>query len=434
MQQEAVDFYTGCCNVIASAGSGKTRVLVNRIAKLITEHDVDPRNILAITFSKKAKDNMIGRLKELLPEYYEYLNVETFHSFGYRIIRKFEPNEFEILDVDWKKVKIIEEIIQKKFREKKANGEEIANALAFISYEKNKMIPPDLTSRMGRIYAEYEAYKKTHKLIDFDDMLTKCYELLAENNVLEYCQEQFRFILADEMQDTNAIQYEILRLIGQKYKNIFVVDDPLQNIFMWRGSDNKFVLDFDDEWPGAKTIQLNKNYRSSKDIVSLANKFAEFIPESGHKHYVESVADKQKYAEPIHMIYANEIDEADSISVEIETLIKKDYDYQDIAILTRTNAQLQHFETSLYSKSIPYTVCDGLSFVDRKEIKLILSYLRLINDNDDDEAFEYIYNKPNRYLGMQFIQDVKKIARKEGISLFRAAIKAGRLNWKYQKA
>ena len=150
--------------------------------------------------------------------------------------------------------------------------------------------------------------------------------------------------------------------------------------FMWRGSDNKFVMNFDDDWPNARVIHLNKNYRSSQDIVTTANHFAECIPESKHKHYVESVADKDKFEEPQYVRYDNESEEANEIAKKIQTYINAGYDYKDIAILTRTNAQLQNFETALYRSEIPYTIVDGMSFIDRREIKIVLSYLRLVCD------------------------------------------------------
>lgn len=435
VQQEAVDFYTGCCNVIASAGSGKTRVLVNRIVSLINDHDVEPTNILAITFSKKAKENMMKRLKEMIPEYASRINIETFHSFGYRIIRKFNKDEFEILDQDWKKVKIIEEVIQHTFGEKEPDGQEIADVLSFISIQKNQMKKPDKTTRYGKIYSQYKKYKSAHNQLDFDDMLVKCYEILSSNEKgLAYCQEQYQFILADEMQDTNAVQYEILRLIGSKYKNVFVVDDPLQNIFMWRGSDNKYVLGFDQDWPEAKIIHLNKNYRSSQDIVEAANLFARCIPESKHPHYVESISDKGKFEKPVYERYLNETAEADSIAAKIKEYSEAGYEYKDIAILTRTNAQLQNFEASLYRHNIPYSIVDGLSFIDRREIKTVLCYLRLICDMNDDEAFEYIYNRPNRWLGQAFIQEVRRLARREKISMYCAMFTVSKANWRYKNA
>lgn len=435
VQQEAVDFYTGCCNVIASAGSGKTGVLVNRIVKLIEEYDVDPGKILAITFSKKAKENMVSRLTKLIPGYVKFINIETFHSFGYRIIRKFNREEFEILDADWKKVKIIEEILQHYFREREPDGQEIAEVISYISIQKNQMKKPDTSTKYGKIYKRYEEYKTVHNQLDFDDMLVKCYEILRSNKKgLDYCQEQYQFILADEMQDTNAVQYAILKLIGEKYKNVFVVDDPLQNIFMWRGSDNKYVMNFDEDWPDAKIIHLNKNYRSSEDIVQAANHFAGCIPESKHKHYVESVADKGKFEKPHYDRYFNEVEEADEIAEKIKSYVSNGYSYKDIAILTRTNAQLQNFETALYRKEIPYTIIDGMSFIDRREIKIVLCYLRLICDINDDEAFEYIYNRPNRWLGQAFIQEVKRIARKEKVSLYCAMFQISKSNWKFRNS
>ena len=435
VQQEAGDFDRGCCNVIASAGSGKTRVLVNRIVKLIEEYDVEPGKILAITFSKKAKENMIDRLTKMIPEYVNFINIETFHSFGYRIVRQFTREQFEILDADWKKVKIIEEIMQSVYRTKEVDGEEVAEILHYISVQKNQMKKPDTREKFGKFYKKYEDYKSAHNQLDFDDMLTKCYEILVSNEKgLAYCQDKYQFILADEMQDTNAVQYEILKLIGAKHKNVFVVDDPLQNIFQWRGSDNRFVLEFDQEWPDAKTIQLNKNYRSSLNIVRAANHFAEYIPESGHVHYVESVADKGEFEEPHYNRFIDETTEAVEISKRVKELVEAGYRYNDIAVLTRTNAQLQYFETALYRSEIPYTVVDGLSFSDRKEIKIVLSYLRLVCDINDDEAFEYIYNRPDRFLGSQFLQEVKRAARKEKISLFCAMSRVIKTNWRYKSA
>jgi DNA helicase-2/ATP-dependent DNA helicase PcrA len=434
VQKEAVDFYTGCCNVIASAGSGKTRVLVNRIVNLIDEYDVEPGKILAITFSKKAKENMVERLQKMIPEYANLINIETFHSFGYRIIRKFNREQFEILDADWKKVKIIEEILHQYFHEKEPDGQEIADVLSFISIQKNQMKKPNTSTKFGKIYQKYEEYKDLHNQLDFDDMLVKCYRILSTNEkCLAYCQEQYQFILADEMQDTNAVQYEILRLIGEKYKNVFVVDDPLQNIFMWRGSNNRYVMNFDQDWPDAKIIHLNKNYRSSQDIVSAANKFAQCIPESHHRHYVESVADKDTFEQPHYIRYADETSEANGVSSQVQELHELGYEYKDMAVLTRTNAQLQNFETAFYRNGVPYQVVDGMSFIDRREIKIVLCYLRLVCNGDDDEAFEYIYNRPNRWLGSAFLQEVKRIARKEKISLFSAMFKTTS-NWRYKNA
>ena len=177
IQKEAVNCFKGCYDVIASAGSGKTAVLVNRIVKLIEEHNVAPENILAITFSKKAKDNMVERLTKMIPEYAKFINIETFHSFGYKIIRKFSKEEFEILDVDWKKVKIIESIMCETYKIKEADGTEVAKAIHYISMQKNQMCQPNVKEKYGKIYKRYEDYKRAHQQLDFDDMLSKCFEI-----------------------------------------------------------------------------------------------------------------------------------------------------------------------------------------------------------------------------------------------------------------
>lgn len=435
-QKKAIAFFEGCCNVIASAGSGKTGVLVHRIHNLIMNHDVDPNKILAITFSKKAKENMMERLEKILPEHYKYLHIETFHSFGYSIIRKFNRIGYQILDVDWKKNKIIEDVYKNLFHVSKVDGSIIAECITYISLQKNHLKFPKKNSNEDceQVYYFYEKYKQDNYCLDFDDMLTMAYKILSENEkALEYCQQQYKFILADEMQDTNTAQYEILRLIAKKHQNVFFVDDPLQNIFEWRGSDNKYVLGFDSAWDkNTTTINLNCNYRSSQNIVALANKFATTIPESGHKYYIESVADKPSYKIPEFQLYLNEKDEAEKIADKIQQMVLfGDYSYKDFAILARTNAQLANFESAMHRFAVPYLIVDGVSFVDRKEIKIVLSYLKLACNLLDNKAFSYIYNKPNRYLSKQFLDEVKKAATKEKTSYFYAMHSVSERNFKY---
>ena len=421
-QKKAIEFYEGCCNVIASAGSGKTSVLVNRICNLVMEHDVDPNKILAITFSKKAKENMMERLERLLPEQCRYLHIETFHSFGYSLIRKFNRISYQILDADWKKIKIIEGIYKKLHEVVEVDKSVLADCLRQISMQKNHLqFPnPKPNNLDERIYLEYEKHKRDNLCLDFDDMLTVAYEILRDNEkALKHCQKQYQFILADEMQDTNTAQYEMLRLIAQKHQNLYIVSDPVQNIFEWRGSDNKYVLNFDDDWDNVETINLNCNYRSSADIVSLANKFAQTVPESKHKHYVESIADRPPYKAPEYSCYLNETEEAKKIASKIRSMVQSEsHQYGDFAILARTNAQLVNFESFMHKLAVPYTIVDSLPFVERKEIKIVLSYLKLACDLSDDDSFIYIYNKPNRYLGNQFLEEAKRTAAREKASLF----------------
>lgn len=436
-QVEAINFYKGCCNVIASAGSGKTGVLVNRIANLINTYSVRPENILAITFSKKAKENMKERLSKIIPFQYAAVNIETFHSFGYKIIKMYSDTPFTLLDADWKKQKIIEDIYKNKLHCQDVNGKTIAKAISTISLCKNKMIYSDVMAdqEFRSVYNYYENYKRENGLLDFDDMLSLCYEILSKNNeALEYCQNKFEFILADEMQDTNLIQYEIIKAIGKKKKNIFIVNDPLQNIYMWRGSDNCFVLNFHKDWKKTKIINLNTNYRSTSNIVEYANRFASTIPESHHEFYVESVANAEKYCNPAYSKYENETDEAQNIADKVtELMLSEQYSYNDIAILARTNAQLQNLETSFYSNKIPYDIIDGASFVERKEIKIVLSYLKLSYDLNNNDAFEYIYNKPNRWLGKEFMNEVKlQSNRQRQRSLYCSMFKIDRRNWRFK--
>lgn len=423
-QKKAIQFYEGACNVMASAGSGKTSTLVHRIKNLVTEHGVDPNKILAITFSKKAKENMINRLAELMPEYYNYLHIETFHSFGYSIVRKFNKGSYQILDADWKKNKIIEDIYKKYFRVDEVNGLILAECVSYISMQKNKMIPPKKSSaeECDKVYYYYEKHKRENNLLDFDDMLTIAHDILSgDEKALAYCQKQYQFILADEMQDTNAVQYEIIRLIAQKHQNLYVVSDMKQCIFEWRGATNKFVMDFDSDWKNATTINLNCNYRSSDDIVSFSNRFAQTLPESKHKHYVESVSFKPMFKQPEYCCHIDEFSEANNIAQKIKDMVLSgDYKYNDFAILARTNAQLLNFESSMHQRQIPYLIVDGLPFVERKEIKIVLSYLRLAYDLSDNDALEYIYNKPNRYLGKQFLDETRRTALKEKTSMFYA--------------
>lgn len=438
-QKEAINFYKGCCNVIASAGSGKTGVLVNRVDKLINEYDISPQNILAVTFSKKAKDNINNRLEKLIPFQYQSVYVETFHSLGYKIIKTYDNANYNVLTYDWKKAQILKDIYKNKYGEEIENINDITQ---YISIRKNNLINPNenndifqLDKENNYLYKQYEEEKENQNYIDYDDMLTKAYEILKDNsNVLSHCQDQFKFVLVDEIQDINKIQYEIIKLICQTNNNLFVVGDMLQNIFEWRGSSNKFIIDFKNEWNNTKIINLTTNYRSSTDIVIFSNNFAKHIPESKIDDYKESDAFKPNFKKPEWKLYNNEFDEADKIAIKInELILSETYNYKDIAILARTNAQLQNFETAFFNINIPYQIVDGQSFVEKKENKIILSYLRLANNINDDEAFEYVYNKPNRWLGKAFMDEVKGLSNKNNISLFCSMFKIDRRNWKFKK-
>ena len=433
-QKEAINFYKGCCNVIASAGSGKTGVLVNRIVNLINTYNVKADNILAITFSKKARDNIKNRLDTLVP--FQSIYVETFHSLGYKIYNMFSDTNYK-LSYDWQNQNILKDIYHKKYRDEMDN---INDVLSYISIHKNNLIQPnqnvnDEDQEFNWFYEQYELAKHKSQVMDFDDMLTLSYDILKNNqSALDYCQDQFQFILVDEVQDINKVQYETIKLIAQKNQNLFVVGDMLQNVFEWRGSSNKFVINFQKDWKDSKTINLNVNYRSSKDIIDFSNHFAKNLPESKIHDYKDALPNKPVFKKPEYKIYKNEFEEANEISKKINELVSSEsYGYKDIAVLARTNAQLQNFETIMFDNNIPYEIVDGMAFVDRKEIKIILAYLRLANNLNDDESFEYCYFRPNRWLGKQFLNEVSAVSKQKHMSLYCAMFKIDRRNWKFQK-
>ena len=397
-QLKAINFYNGNCNVIATAGSGKTGCLTNRIKNLIEVHGVRPDNILAITFSKKAKESMVKRLSSLIPRQCSAVNVETFHSLGYRIIRKNTCSQLTILS-DFSKFKLLDDI--------NSLDIDLKLAISTISSKKNQLSFPNYNSAnpYDIIYCQYEEEKKFRNVLDFDDMLTQAYELLSKNPpILESCVSRYQFILVDEAQDMNRAQYEIIKLLGKKNNNVFIVNDPLQNIYEWRGSNNKFVLEFHKDWDNVTVINLATNYRSTQDIVDFSNNFAKTIADSQHNFYVESNSNRATYKQPAFSMYENEFAEADGVVNKIrELLTSGQYSYKDFCILSRTNAQLQTFESVMYKGGLPYQIVDGISLVERKETKIVLSYLKLSLDLNDNESFEYVYNKPNRYLGSAFL-------------------------------
>jgi len=414
-QQRAVDFYMGNANIIATAGSGKTSVLVNRIVNLIRTHEVKPENILAITFSKKAKESMENRLSKLLPFEYKRVNINTFHSLGFSLMRQFNAQHFTLLESKIEKAKILKEIDP--YAEEQAN-----EIISYIGLNKNRLqLPEESPSTYNeQIYSKYEAEKERRGLIDYDDMLIKTYMLLKDNkDALKYCTDKFKFILVDEAQDLNKANSSFLRLIGKANNNVFIVNDPLQSIYHFRGSDNIYVLNFHKDWKNVTVINLNTNYRSTKDIVDFSNRYAKTIKDAQHEFYVESTADKAAYKSPTLTVYSNEFDEAYDIASKIKERVGgKEYTYKDFAVLARTNAQLQIYETVFYNQGLPCGIVDGFSFIDKKEIKIILAYLKLAHDTSDNDSFRYIYWQPLRGLGKAFLSECENIGRKYHLSLY----------------
>ena len=416
-QEEAINFIDGNIAVIASAGSGKSSTLVNRIKNMIENHGILPTSILAITFSRKAKDTIVEKLEELNVS---NANIETFHSFALKIIASaYGANKYKVWTAQWEKEKLLQDICTS--LQLCATDDVPYNEIfSFIALQKTNMKHPTdeliYTSNMPfkkdamkRIYVMYEQFKEKKTYIEFDDFLNMANEVFDENeDILAKYQTIFQYVLVDEFQDVSLSQALLLKKLNSK--NTMIVGDPLQAIYSFRGGDSKFILNFDTSYSDVKVINLNTNYRCSEDIVRTANKLALSIPDSKHKNYVESVADKPIFKIPELRHFSDDYDEGEWIAKRITELKREGYKYNDIAILARTNAQLQKLEATLHSANIAFDIVDGKVFTDLPEIKLIISYLRLALYENDNEAFSYLYNKPNRWLNKKFFEEVEHIS------------------------
>lgn len=438
-QEEAINTIAGNVAVIAAAGSGKTSVLTYRIKNMIENHNISPSSILAITFSKKAKNNIINKLEKLN---IKNVNVETFHSFALKIISsEYGINYFKIWTAQWEKDKCIKDICLSLnlCSEQDIPFNEI---YSFIALQKHNMKTPDeeliypidlLFSKkdMKNIYKLYENYKQKHLYIEFDDFLNIANNVLDNNKILlDKYKSLCQYVLVDEFQDVSISQALLLQKINSN--NTMIVGDPLQAIYSFRGGNSKFILNFDKNYPNAKIINLNVNYRCSQDIVKAANELASYISDSKHKYYKESVAKNGNYKIPEVRNFVDEYEESKWISNYIQQIKNNGNNYNDIAILARTNAQLQKFEMELHKNLIPFEVVDGQLFTDLPEIKLILSYFKLALHENDNSAFNYLYNKPNRWLDKKFLEEVKTNSVKRNISFYHSMLTIDRRNWKFK--
>lgn len=402
-QMEAIKFGDGACSVIATAGSGKTEVLTRRIENLIKTHGVSSDEILALTFSNKAAREMEYRVNKYVPD--SNVHICTFHSFGNSIIRQW-GKKYELLDYDYKKSAVFVDACKRRLLDAE---DKKAFYLDYISRQKHHLRFPNRTSmdNFEVAYALYESKKESDGKMDFDDMIVKAYQILNRNKeALKYYQNKYKYILADEMQDTNTAEYEILKLIAGNRKNVFIVSDPLQNIYEWLGTDNKYVLEFDKDWSNATVINLYRNYRSSNNIVTYANNFARGMDETRSHFYVEAKADKPDGKNIEYHLYENEYNESKSVVDKIKEL-KTKYNYKDIAIIARTNAQLMFYESILSEEKIPYLIYGSTQFTEREEIKTVINYLKLIQNGNNADALEYVANRPSRYIKKKIIQDAR---------------------------
>lgn len=432
-QREAVLTTEGPLLILAGAGSGKTRVLTHRIAYLIEEKGVSPYNILALTFTNKAANEMKERISNLIGDGVDEVWAGTFHSICVRILRRYIErlgygSNFVIFDTTDQKTLIKDCIKELDLNEKLY---EPAAMMGFIGSQKDNLIEPDTyinqnyrdfrERQKGEIYSLYQRKLKQNNALDFDDLIGKAIELFKkQGDILEHYQERFKYILVDEYQDTNRAQYELINLLSKKYKNICVVGDDDQSIYGWRGADIRNILDFEKDYLNAKVIKLEQNYRSTKIILSAANQVIE--NNQGRKSKRLWTANGEGCLIKTYCA-ENEYDEAYFIVDKIKEISKEeDKSLSDFAILYRTNAQSRVIEESFVKANIPYKIVGGHKFYERKEIRDIIAYLRLIQNPADDYAFKRIVNVPKRGIGKTSIDRLEQYSLEKGESLYNAML------------
>ena len=436
-QREAVFHTTGPVLILAGAGSGKTRVLTHRAAYLIEEEGVNPYHIMMITFTNKAAEEMRERIDDLVGYGSESIWVSTFHSACVRILRRyidrigFDTN-FTIYDADDQK-SLMKDICKSLNIDTKMYKEKAL--LAAISKAKDELVTPQVFSlkaasslnygmkKQAEVYREYQERLRKNNALDFDDLIMKTIELFkADAEVLNYYQERLRYIMVDEYQDTNTAQFELVRLLADKYKNLCVVGDDDQSIYKFRGANIYNILNFERYFPEAVTIKLEENYRSTQNILDAAN--AVIANNKGRKSkalWTRKEAGAQIRFEQFETGY----DEADFVAGEIKDVVMfGKYQYKDCVVLYRTNAQSRLFEERFITANIPYKIVGGVNFYARKEIKDLLCYLKTIDNARDDLAVRRIINVPKRGIGATSISKVMDYAMIEDISFYKALVKA----------
>ncbi len=437
-QKQGVYTVDGPVLLLAGAGSGKTRVLTHRIAYLIDEMGVNPWNILAITFTNKAAGEMRERVDNLIGMGAEQVWVATFHSTCVRILRRYIDrigfdNSFTIYDTDDQKT-VVKNIIKKLDLDPKMYKER--SIMAAISAAKDELLSPteyEIQSsgdykamQIARIYREYQATLKKSNALDFDDIIVKTVELFKANEeVLHSYQERFRYIMVDEYQDTNTAQFELIRLLADKYRNLCVVGDDDQSIYKFRGANIRNILDFEKVYPEAVVIKLEQNYRSTGNILNAAN--AVIHNNVGRKEK-KLWTDKGDGGKVHFRQFDTAYEEAEYIADDIAHSVKRGKgSYGDYAVLYRTNAQSRLLEERMIAEGIPYDVVGGVNFYARKEIKDVLAYLKTIDNGQDDVAVKRIINIPKRGMGQTTIDRVQAYADDRQISFYDALKEADRI-------
>lgn len=435
MQKEAVFHTEGPLLVLAGAGSGKTRVLTHRIAYLIEELGVNPWNILAITFTNKAAGEMRQRVDDLVGFGSESIWVSTFHSMCVRILRRFidrlgYDTNFTIYDADDQRTLIKDvckylQIDTKNYKERALLG--------VISSAKDELIMPEefmaqagedfRRKKIAEVYAEYEKQLRANNALDFDDLLVKTVQLLqTQPDVLDYYQERFRYIMVDEYQDTNTVQFRLVSILAGKYKNLCVVGDDDQSIYRFRGANIKNILNFEKQFSDAHVIKLEQNYRSTSNILDAANA----VIRHNHGRKEKSLWTENAKGELLDFRqFDNAFEEAEYVVNDIRRKIQSGgRNYKDFAVLYRTNAQSRMFEEKLVVSGIPYKIVGGVNFYSRREIKDLLAYLKTIDNGKDDLAVRRIINVPKRGIGLTTINRVQEYAADRDIGFYEALLGA----------
>lgn len=426
-QLEAVKTTDGPILILAGPGSGKTRVITYKIAYLLEENKAKPWEILAITFTNKAAKEMKMRLENLIEEDIKSMQISTFHSFGLRIIKEnhefFNLNKnFTILD-ETDSISVIKKIVKEmNLDEKQYNARSIKHK---ISSAKNELIDSKkykvyartlIDENIAKVYEKYQEKLLRSSTVDFDDLLMLPIELFKKNKeALEHYQNKYKYVFIDEYQDTNEAQYLLSRMISEKRNNICVVGDECQSIYSWRGANFKNILNFEKDYENAKVILLEQNYRSTKRIIEAANSVIKNNKEKKDKHLW---TDNSEGAKIKYMRCYDEKDEVLNIINQIKHFKEEGIPYKEMVVLYRTNAQSQSIERGFLENTIPYKVVGSYAYFNRKEIKDLVAYLRLINNKDDDVSLLRAINAPKRGIGAKTIEKLEAQANENNKSIF----------------
>lgn len=423
-QYEAANTIEGPILIIAGAGSGKTRMITYRIGAMIVNHNINPKNILALTFTNKAAREMEERIKNLTSNNIKELSVSTFHAFGLSILKKHihllgYNQRFTIYDSNDQQSAIKETARELQVDTATLSINELATLFSNIKTKREEWNSSNVIHKS--LYETYCDMLKTYNALDFDDLITLPIQIFNEHpHILKQYQERFRYIMVDEFQDTSLIQYEFIALIARHYKNICVVGDDDQSIYSWRGANYQNIVNFEKDFPNRKEIMLEQNYRSTGNILSAANN----LISNNTNRKAKKLWTPGEDGKSINMIFAeDEYDEATQIASLLHNHRYEDHiNYNEFGILLRTNNLISTIEEELLAQNIPYKISGGSSFFQRKEIKDIIAYLKVIVNPDDEISILRIINIPRRGIGLQTIKKVQDIAKQKQISFYSALL------------